>query len=1086
MPDAIPTRRFTPAGFFVLRSPLLPLSKYLCLSDGLTSGDPKVTESEAIEWERNVGLVEAALVRIVSDPVVREALYLASPGLVRAIDQAIGGGHSKKRTKALSSVMRYMARMAARPTPFGLFAGVSVGRCAQDTKLVLVPNEEYRRVSSVDGAVLMEVFDQLHRDRGARRASRWRVNSSVYRVGDFYRYAEAQTEDDRRSYVLAALPSTPHLDAVLGRAFTWVNWTELASALTPFEATATDVEAFLDELVDARVLVSEHEPSASGTSRLPDLLPMLDAVDGDAGTAWRRVIQAVAALDAHGIGAAIADYQAYETDVALLAPKTARTERLVQTVLVKPSPTMTLGSQVIAVMEKAVRLLHRISDLGGDGELKQFAANFRERYGEQFIPLGEALDHDVGVGFGAQDQAGEAAGLLAGLSLKPPSPVPTMPWDRRDDHKLRRMVEVLQSGEREWVLSEEDVAAISSEQLGSLPDTFSVLCTVVGASNEALNRGDFLLQAFSVLGPSGAETLGRFCDASPELRDHVTKFLTAEEQHRPDAVFAEVVHLPVGRLGNVAFRPSLRRHEISYLGRSELPDDRVLALDDLLVGLDGDRVVLWSPRLEREVVPRLSTAHAAGAKVNLPAYRFLYAVQRHDDVAAEMKWNWGAMLTSPFLPRIRYDRIVLARARWLVYRDELPRDPAVDGAELWRAMRSLRATRGLPRMVLLAEGDNQLLLDLDNPVSIRIFASMVRARDVVVLLEQYPDATLLPLVGPEGAYTHEIFMPFVCDPSPRAAAAVSARVALAVSSVDDSTVRAFLPGSAWRYLKIYCGTGSADALVTDVIQPVLGDGQARGGELEWFWLRYADPNHHLRVRFRGDSVQTVEAAQAKLLAGLDAMVQRRLVSRVELAMYERELERYGGPQAMELVERLFAVDGPATAHVIAAWKEARLAMSDRWQVALKAVDDLWVSFGMNELARHAIAQHLAASHGGAFRAELEPTRNRLSQRERTLRPLVVDILRRGKYGGESGVRLAKTLRDRAAAMTPIAGALCELSQAGCLLTTIPSLVGSLSHMTVNRLLPVAQRPQEAVLYHLLWRYYEATRHRNHAAAAASP
>ena len=162
-------------------------------------------------------------------------------------------------------------------------------------------------------------------------------------------------------------------------------------------------------------------------------------------------------------------------------------------------------------------------------------------------------------------------------------------------------------------------------------------------------RGDFRLFLAGVVGPSGARLLGRFCHADPDLAAGVAAHLPAEEALRPDAVFAEVVHLPEGRLGNILARPTYRGYEIPYLGRSAAPAGRQLPLSDLRVSVDGGRVVLRSARLGREVVPRLTSAHnfAAGQGV----YRFLCALQGQG-VAGGLGWDWGPLAGSAFLPRV--------------------------------------------------------------------------------------------------------------------------------------------------------------------------------------------------------------------------------------------------------------------------------------------------------------------------------------------------------------------------------------------------------------------------------------------------
>ena len=91
-----------PSGFFVLRAPLLPLEEL----DRLRA-DP-------MYWRT-----------LVNRPEVLEALHLASPGLVRRL----AAGDPDQRV--IASVTAYLVRMCTRATPFGLFAGCSVGEVGE-------------------------------------------------------------------------------------------------------------------------------------------------------------------------------------------------------------------------------------------------------------------------------------------------------------------------------------------------------------------------------------------------------------------------------------------------------------------------------------------------------------------------------------------------------------------------------------------------------------------------------------------------------------------------------------------------------------------------------------------------------------------------------------------------------------------------------------------------------------------------------------------------------------------------------------------------------------------------------------------
>jgi hypothetical protein len=265
----------------------------------------------------------------------------------------------------------------------------------------------------------------------------------------------------------------------------------------------------------------------------------------------------------------------------------------------------------------------------------------------------------------------------------------------------------------EWELTDEDLQALSNPDPPPLPDAFAVTASLIAASAEAVDAGDYRFLLSRCHGPSGARMLGRFCHGEPRLQAMVKAHLRAEEELRPGCVFAEVVHLPEGRQGNILCRPLLRGYEIPFLGASGAPAERQIPVQDLLVSVVDDRVVLRSRRLDREVVPRLTSAHNYNRGLSL--YRFLCKLQDQD--AGDRGWSWGSLDRPPFLPRVRRGRQVLARARWQFEAGDFK--PVLDarGAEAHRALRNFRASFNLPRQVMLADGDNELPVDLALDVS---------------------------------------------------------------------------------------------------------------------------------------------------------------------------------------------------------------------------------------------------------------------------------------------------------------------------------------------------------------------------------
>ena len=61
--------------------------------------------------------------------------------------------------------------------------------------------------------------------------------------------------------------------------------------------------------------------------------------------------------------------------------------------------------------------------------------------------------------------------------------------------------------------------------------------------------------------------------------------------------------------------------------------------------------------------------------------------------------------------------------------------------------------------------------------------------------------------------------------------------------------RNFSIGSEWLYYKLYTGHKTADFILTEVIKPLTEEFLEKGLIDKWFFIRYADPKHHIRLRF---------------------------------------------------------------------------------------------------------------------------------------------------------------------------------------------------------------------------------------------
>jgi thiopeptide-type bacteriocin biosynthesis protein len=551
--------------------------------------------------------------------------------------------------------------------------------------------------------------------------------------------------------------------------------------------------------------------------------------------------------------------------------------------------------------------------------------------------------------------------------------------------------------------------------------------------------------------------LGRFCHSDPNIDAPVRDYLRREEELTPDVVFAEIVHLPEGRVGNVLLRPKLREYEIPYLGSSGADPENQIPIDDLMVSLKGERVVLRSKRLGREVMPMLTCAHNYSFR-SLGTYRFLCTLQ-HQDGVPNLVWDWGPLESAPFLPRVVHGRCVLQRARWRIQRPELERlgkaQSPFSEVQTWRTQRSL------PRRVVLADADNELLVDLDNVLSVESFVQTVKNRPEIRLYEMFPQPERLIASGPEGSFTHEILVPFLANRTP------FERPATRV--IEGDVARWFGPGSEWMFFKIYTGTSTADLILREVVAPVLRQAESSGILDSWFFIRYSDPEWHIRLRVHGDP----QRLSNELLPLLDSMskpfVESGAIWRVQLDTYEPEVERYGGPHAIELIERIFWADSEAALGIVSliSGDEGNDA---RWRLALKGADLLLRDFGFDLDSARTTVRAVRDSFSTEFGVTSESTK-KIGQRYSKEREALEELLENtdpatSEFG--PGIEL---LLERSRKIEPWVRGLRDLEERQKLNAAISEIVPSIIHMHLNRMLRSAQRAQEMVLYHFLDRFY---------------
>ncbi|WP_262509742.1 lantibiotic dehydratase [Siphonobacter curvatus] len=900
------------------------------------------------------------------------------------------------------SILKYFIRMSTRPTPYGLLAGVSLGKIDATSK-VSWKTKRLKPHHRLDIEYLLALIQALACMPKVQTQLRFYTNPIYYCHQDSLRYLD-QVDG---SHVISEVELTEPLRELLMDAQQGLTLQALEAKLTSHEYSKQAALCYIESLITNQLLINELHPSLTGENPLQLLLQKLSPLqDVSSELAFLKMLEKHLLLDE--VSTRVPNLNVHNTPLSEI-PVIQQTDLYLQT------HSCTLSEKVRELITSQLSDLLVLPATQTDSSILSFAKHFRARYGAQSVPLLQALDPDWGIGFG--DQVAPYAPLVEGLV-----PFASSPDTNSDSEAFRNLrTKVLKQALREKQTSikieAEDLASCQPSRT-KIPTSFYALGNLIASSSASLDQGFFLFHLLSVYGPSAANLMARFATYDSALSDHLVDALREEEAQEPEAIFAEIVYLPKGRAGNIIQRPQLRTYEIPCLGKASVKPEFQIHLDDLSVQVEESGYIhLFSSRLQKKVIPRLSSAHnpAQGP----PVYQFLVALQSQEH-GFPLAWDWKELKEEPFLPRVIYQNICLCRARWRI-KNYIP-------------------FRSLPRWVCLTHYDQELVLDLKKDWGRELLQAELSKHNTLILQEWLMPANHCWIREQNTSYTNEVILPFKSLKPP---------VLKPMPTLTFHQPYTFPPGSSWLYAKLYAGPTIQEELLTTQLPSILT--QLADRLKSWFFIRYADPELHLRLRMQGNDSYFYVRALALLEKALSPLLTANQLY-WQLDTYQREVDRYG-PEAMLTSEDLFCVDSSATlAYLQTEWQP-----QDRILFALQSVDGYLEDAGFNLVAKQAFTHQQEEAFLLEHQAD-KTFRQQLNQRYQAYQPRIHTAL---AYPSEDCQRI---LQSRSAKVLPLFTQLAQVS-------ALPARLPDYLHMSINRLFTAHQRTYELLTYYFLTRYY---------------
>lgn len=725
---------------YIIRTPILPFKIFENLTAENSISDIQFNE-------------------ISNNKIILEAIFISSPQFYNELLKWKTNQNKNKEVneKTKYTLLKYISRMSSRCTPFGLFAGCSLGKFDSETEIVLQQADFNNRHSRLDMDYLVSLSQELAKNEKIKKQLLFYPNSSIYNIQDKIRFIQYQYINGKRINHIVAVNTNRIISKAIVKAKKGISIHNLVEALSIPGFKKEEIYLFVEKLIENQILINELEPKVTGAEFLNQIIDTLKTKKNidDIIILLEEINTKTNALDTT-MSNEIEKYE--QIKKSIISTHINFDEKcLFQTDLIIKPLKNTLSKKNIPTIFKALSFLNKITIASDYYTLTDFKNNFTERYEEREVSLSKALDIENGIGYSQNKNSTGLNPLIDDLNLSSNYENEILKIElNKIENIFKDILSVSYKKEEYSIKLNDSYFHDLNENWNDLPATFSAMIEII------IIDGVQKIKFANCGGSSAANLLARFAYGDTQINNFIKQIIKKEETLNKSKILAEIVHLPESKVGNVLLRPSFRKYEVPYLAMASVPQKNIIPIDDLFLSVRNNKIYLRSKIKNKEILPRLSSAHNYFNNA-LPIYNFLGDLQNQGTrptLSLDLE-----QLTDfySFIPRIEYDDIIFCEAMWNLKNKDLKLlyNTIKSDEQLMESVNQFRKERMIPKFVTLSENDNQLLINLENLTSIKMFLNTVKNKKQFKLLEfLHSEDGIVKNAEPNEFYTNQFILSF--------------------------------------------------------------------------------------------------------------------------------------------------------------------------------------------------------------------------------------------------------------------------------------------------------------------------------------
>jgi thiopeptide-type bacteriocin biosynthesis protein len=986
---------------------------------------------------------QVKLNKIINDPYFQEALFLGSPGLYNILaEKHFDSALLTEREKL--SIQRYLNRMCFRPTPFGSFSSFSLTSWGKDETIVL-DNKHAKLHLNVDQEIVNRLIPLLVNEDPEQ--NKFICNPALYQWGRDFRFiSTTYTNDKRKVYFdLESIENDELTRALFSFCRTaFRSGEEIITHMKNLSGCTTDIARdYLRFLIGAGILMPDTITNIIGKDHLQRILDRPNGVS-TLNTVLEDMNSNMKSISFPDVG----QLKEHADKIYKLLPGSAN-QNPGQIFYAGLERGTTKGSLSVMIQDQLIDGLKALAALVAPAQpdmLIQFIKDFKARYDKQKIPLLQAVDPDIGIGYGPGTNSNIDSDLLRFVKFSGRK-TNQQPLDWSEGHRLLMKKWNDRTADRSPIyLDELDLQSLSTDNTMPSPPSIAALFRTTG-------DGIYLE---SLGGVTATALIGRFTAWNKDIHRLSKEIAAVEQSANPEVTFADIGQLSEPHADNINRREHVYAYEIPINVFSTLDKDYQIPLSDLLISVVGDELVLESQAQQKVIIPRLTSAYNY-SRNNLAIFRLLCDLQYQG-----LQGSYAFSLTNYFpgmayYPRVVYKQTILSPATWHLSTQDLKELQRLSRNDSIAKFRSIIEQHKLPNILALSKFDQQLVFNIDNEAEIIFLVDCLKGGEQAVLQEFFlpNDQTVQT---EQGKTLCNQFISFLCKRE---------AVYSGLPNIEDISglkkQKEYIVGSKWLYLKLYCNPAIANDVLTKKLLPLLKN--LNQSELQsWFFIRYRDPGYHIRLRLKIKET-AVGTVLTKLKRRLSKSVSYHLIREYQADTYRREMERYGDDM-IELIEYYFYGSSELVAQYINLVGKRTFAYSYH-SIAFVSVYELLVRFLPDITERISFLEKMVKLFYAEFATD-KSLKIDLDQKYRELKTEIISLITNEAYYHQ--LRLLPYAELFSNGIQNILKRVIAFSS-----KRKHQLLADMIHMHLNRIFVDKQRNQELIVYYCLLKYQLAVR-----------